>query len=99
VGENHPGQTRIETAQAKAGRILAEELARLQWTEEDLATQQKSHPLKLALAARLGQETRLTVREIAEGLHLGKPKGARTNLHKFMSQARPDTAQVQLEIQ
>ena len=51
VGENHPGQTRLETAQAKAGRILAEELARLQWTEEDLATQQKSHPVKLALGS------------------------------------------------
>lgn len=99
VGDNHPGQTRIETARAKAGRILAEELARLEWTEEDLATQQKSHPIKLALAARLRQETTLTVKEIAERLHLGKPKGARTNLHKFMSQARPDTAQIQLDMQ
>jgi hypothetical protein len=29
VGENHPGQTRLETAQAKAEQIVAEELARL----------------------------------------------------------------------
>ena len=28
VGENHPGQTRLETAEAKAERIIAEELAR-----------------------------------------------------------------------
>ncbi len=45
VGENHPGQTRLETAEAKADRIVAEELARLRWTENDLATQQKSHPI------------------------------------------------------
>src|SRR5437762_4886540 len=36
VGENHPGQTRLETAGAKADRIVAEELARLQWTQSDL---------------------------------------------------------------
>lgn len=99
VGENHPGQTRLETAEAKAERILAEELARLQWTRNDLATQRKSHPVKLALAARLRQETTLSVKQIAERLHLGKPKGARTNLHKFMNNSRADAPQIQLDIQ
>jgi hypothetical protein len=99
VGENHPGQTRRETAQAGAGGIVAEELARLQWTENDLAAQQKSHPLKLVLAARLRRETTLSVKEIAERLHLGKPKGARANLHKFMKHPQSDTAQIRLAIQ
>jgi hypothetical protein len=76
VGENHPGQSRLETAEAKAGRILAEELARLKWTQSDLAAHKKSHPVKLALAARLRQETTLSVKQIAERLHLGSPKGA-----------------------
>ena len=31
VGENHPGQTRLETAESKADRIVAEELTRLRW--------------------------------------------------------------------
>jgi hypothetical protein len=84
VGENHPVQARLEAAEAKAQRMVAEELARLQWTQNDLVTQQKSHPLKLALAARLRRETTLSVKQIAALLHLGKPKGARTNLQKFM---------------
>ena len=99
VGENHPGQARLETAEAKAERIVEEELARLRWTREDLATEQKSHPIKLALAARLRQETTLSVKPIAERLHLGKPKGARTNLHKFMNNSHVETAQIQLDIE
>ncbi len=94
LSDNHPGQARLETAAAKAERIVAEELARLQWTGSDLAIQQRSHPRKLALAARLRQETTLPVSQIAELVHLGKPKGAGTNLHKFMNQTpanRPPT--------
>lgn len=62
------------TGAAKAERILAEELARLQWTEANLAGRQKSHPVKLTLAARLRQETMLRAKQIAERLHLAKPK-------------------------
>ncbi|HEV2208892.1 MAG TPA: hypothetical protein VG167_08955 [Verrucomicrobiae bacterium] len=91
--ENHPGQTRLETAEAKADRIVAEELARLHWTPNDLVARQKSHPIKLALATRL-----LSVRQIAQRLHLGQPKGARTNLHKFMSNAQADAPQARLNI-
>src|SRR3974390_2452173 len=43
VGENHPGQIRLETAEAKAERIVAEELARLQWTPDDLVKRPNSH--------------------------------------------------------
>ena len=85
VGENHPGQIRLETAQAKAEGIVAEALAGRGWTLEDLVARPKSDPAKLALAARLRQETTLSVKQIAERLGLGKPKGARTNLHKFMN--------------
>ena len=98
VGENHPGQTRLETAEAKAEGIVAEELARLGWTQGDLAAQQKSHPVKLALAARLRQETTLSVKQIAERLYLGRPKGARTNLHKFINNSQAETAQIQFDI-
>jgi REP element-mobilizing transposase RayT len=98
LGENHPGQTRLETAQAKADRIVTEELARLHWTPNDLLARQRSDPAKLALAARLRQETTLSIKEIAERLHLGKPKGAKTNLHKFMNNPQTEGPQIQLDI-
>jgi putative transposase len=95
VGDNHPGQTRLETAGAKAERLILEELERLSWTEEDLRTYAKSEPRKLALAARLRQETTLSIKQIAERLHLGKPKGARSNLHKRLSPAIRSGAELQ----
>ena len=98
VGENHPGHTRLETAEAKADRIVAEELARLDWTPSDLLVRERSHPSKLALAARLRRETTLSVKQIAERLHLGSSKGARTNLHKFMNDSSAGTPQIQLGI-
>jgi hypothetical protein len=98
VGENHPGQTRLETAEAKADRIVSQAVARLRWTQDDLLARQKSHPMKLALATRLRQETTLWVKQIAERLHLGKPKGARSNLHKFMNNSQTDGPQTQLDI-
>src|SRR5947208_10643283 len=35
VGENHPGEIRRQTAESKAERLIREELARLQWSEQD----------------------------------------------------------------
>ena len=72
---------------------MAEELSRLRWTPDDLAARAKSHPAKLALAARLRQETTLSVKEIAARLNLGKAKGARTNLHKFLNNTQPADSQ------
>jgi hypothetical protein len=69
------------------------------WTQSDLASHQKSHPLKLALAARLRQETTLSVKQIAERLHLGKHKGARPSLHKFMNNTPAKTVQTHLNIE
>ena len=98
VGENHPGQTRLETAEAKADLIVAEELTRLRWTRDDLAARQKSDPAKLALAARLRQKTTLSLKQIAERVGLGKPN-ARTNLHKFMNRSETASPQPQLDLQ
>jgi hypothetical protein len=96
VGENHPGETRLETAEAKAERLIVEELMRLNWKEEDLLEHSKSDPRKLAIAARLRQETTLSIKQIAERLHLGKPKGARSNLHKRLKQSVPASTELQL---
>ena len=61
MGENHPGQTRLETAETKADRIVAEELSPLQWTQSELAALVESHSAKLVLAARSRQETTRSV--------------------------------------
>ncbi len=76
VGEHHFGELRMETAQAKAQRIIAEELARLGWQEAEMAARRKQDPDKVQLAQRLRKETTLSVRQIAERLHLGTPKSA-----------------------
>lgn len=76
VGEHHFGKLRQETAQAKSERIIAEEMERLGWKQEDLLCRRKQDPVKIQLAVRLRKETTLSVREIAERLHLGTAKSA-----------------------
>ena len=76
VGEHHFGQLRLETAQGKAERIIAEELARLGCQEADLAARRKHDSNKVQLAQRLRRERTLSVRQIAQRVHLGTPKSA-----------------------
>jgi len=65
LGEHHSGELRRETAEAKAERIVAEELRRLGWRGAELATRRKGDPDKLAIAARLRKETTLSLKAIA----------------------------------
>jgi len=62
--------------------LVGDELKRLGWTEADLVARRKSDPLKLAIAARLRNETTHSLKAIAARVHLGTSKGANTNLHK-----------------
>jgi hypothetical protein len=41
---------------------------------------------------------RWTVKQVAERLRLGKPKGARTNLHKFMNRSGAGGSQPQFDL-
>ena len=70
-----------ESAQAKAQRIIAEELKRAQWKEADLTAPPKSGPVKLAIAMRWRREATLTVREIAQRLHMGSWKSLNNKLY------------------
>ncbi len=90
---NHPGQARQETAEARADRLAQEQLRRLRWTESDFATRRRSDPSKLAMAAGLRAETTLPMKRMAERLHFGKPKGAKTNVHKWLNGVREDDSQ------
>ncbi len=65
VGQHHFGALRMETAQAKAERIITEELGRLGWQQAELASRRKHDPAKLEIAARLRRETTLSVKQIA----------------------------------
>jgi len=84
----------LETAQAKAERILAEELRRLGWSAEDLAGRAKNDPHKLAIAVRLRRETTLSIRAIATRVHLGTYNTANARLHRAMKEGpASDSAQ------
>ena len=99
LGEHHAGQLHRENAEAKAQRLLAEELGRLGWTEQELEARRKSDPAKLGIAARLRKETTLSIKAIAGLVHLGTSKAANTNLHKWMqAPAHDDSRQKHLGI-
>ncbi len=69
--EAHPGRDRDETEQAKALRIVREELKRLGWTKAELQRRRKGDAGKVALARRLREETAVSLKWIAENLHMG----------------------------
>jgi REP element-mobilizing transposase RayT len=84
LGEHHSGELRRETAEAKAERIVAEELSRQGWNESDLATRRKNDPGKLRIAARLRRETTLTIKAIASRVHLGSSRSAYVRLYEWI---------------
>nr|WP_321349309.1 transposase [uncultured Methanoregula sp.] len=84
LGEHHAGELRLETAEAKAERIIGEELRRLRWAEQDLTGRTKNDPEKLAIAARLRNETTLSIKAIAARVKLGSSKSANAKLHSWM---------------
>jgi len=84
TGEHHSGALRREGAQAKAERIIVEELRHLGWKETQLAGRRKSDPGKLALAARLRKETTLPLKWIARRVWLGTSKSANSKLDQRM---------------
>jgi putative transposase len=73
MGAEHYGLERQETAEVRAEVIIAEELRRRRWREEDLGHRAKGDAGKVALAKRLREETVMTVRWIAERLQMGAP--------------------------
>ena len=99
LGDHHAGELRRETAEARAERIVSEELGRLGWKETDLKARRKNDPAKLAIAARLRKETTLPIKVIAARMHLGTSKSANSTLHKWMgTPASTDPTQGRLGI-
>ena len=48
LGEHHSGELRCESAEAKAERIVAEELKRRKWDSTELKARRKGDPAKPA---------------------------------------------------
>ena len=71
VGRSHYGAERQETAEAKARRIVAEELKRMGWTEGSLSQKRKGDAAKVQIARRLRAETTVTLQWIAAALAMG----------------------------
>ena len=59
--EHHAGELKRESAEVRAGRIIAQEMQRQGWTEAELAQRRKGDPVKFALAAGLRRQTTLTM--------------------------------------
>jgi REP element-mobilizing transposase RayT len=71
VGAQHYGAERQESGEAKAERLVREELASLGWQEADLAVRRKGDPGKVRIARRLRRETTMTLGWIAGRLQMG----------------------------
>jgi putative transposase len=71
VGPSHYGLDRQETGEEKAQRLVQEELQKRRWREEDLTRLPKGDKAKVALARRLRQETTMSLKWIAQRLHMG----------------------------
>ena len=68
---NHRGPEVRQSAQAKAERIVREELKFLNWTELDLRGRRKGDARKVRIGARLRRESTMTLEWIADRLHMG----------------------------
>src|SRR5258706_975176 len=71
AGREHYGPEIRESAEAKAERLVREELRRLRWDEAELKRRRKGDPEKLRIALRLREETTMTLSWIAQRLCMG----------------------------
>ncbi len=71
AGTSHYGEELREAAEAKAQRIVAAEMQRLGWQEDELRRHRKGHRTKVKIARRLRQETTMTLQWIADRLKMG----------------------------
>jgi putative transposase len=73
ASSKHAGLEIDQAADAKAERILEEELKRLGWGALELGGHSKGHPHKVRIATRLRQETTMKMQWIADRLQMGAP--------------------------
>ena len=80
MGAEHYSRERAETAQARAQRIVEQELKRLRGSAQGLESHRKGDKRKLRIARRLREETTMTLAWIAQRLRMG----SKTNLAQLL---------------
>jgi plasmid replication initiation protein len=88
MGEHHYGMERWESAEDKAARIVQEELVKAGWTEQELAARPKGDPVKVITAARVRQETTMTLKWISQRLHMGAWTHVNKRLYEYRRENR-----------
>ena len=68
---NHIGPELHQSAEAKAERLVERELARIEWSEQDLIERAKGDLEKIRIAEQLRLESTMTLGWIAERLRMG----------------------------
>jgi hypothetical protein len=68
---DHAGAELRESAEAKAQRLVAQELKQRGWREGDLTARRKGDSAKVAIVQRLRRETTMTLAWIAQRLQIG----------------------------
>ena len=71
---SHYGEAVQEAVEVRAERLVAEGLAKLGWSEQDLLGRAKGHPGKVGLALELKANSKVPLAWIAERLNHGKPR-------------------------
>ncbi len=85
LGQHHYGEERRESAEDKAGRLVAAGLKEAGWKESDLALRRKGDPVKIALARRLRRETTMPLKWICARLAMGSWKSVNRRLYEHRS--------------
>ena len=84
AGEHHYAGDRYESDEQQARRIIEQELRHRHWNPEELARRRKGDPDKVRMALRLREETTMTLKWVADALHMG----AWTHVSNLLSQER-----------
>jgi REP element-mobilizing transposase RayT len=85
------GKAPPEMAEQAGERLVAEELVRLGWTEDELTRRRKTAPEKIWIARRLRKETILSLRWIAGRLRMGSVNTLRNALAGLPTEAAAET--------
>ncbi len=88
AGQHHSGELIHRAAEARAARILAEELNRRGWRQAEVGRRWENDPGELAIVARLRRETTFPIKDIAARVHPGISNGANANLQNDLRSVR-----------
>jgi REP element-mobilizing transposase RayT len=69
--EHHGGSERLDTEIERARRLLKNELTHAGWSLGQLEKERKGHPVKVAIAQRLREQTAMPLKWIAAELRMG----------------------------